>query len=289
MKKLLALTVAFALSLSAVGCGSTDNNTNSDTIDSASYRVGVGSYTTTSDSSPSVEGENGKGVVSTTYATVIFDENDVIRKVYIDEVQSKIYFDGNGQLVNRDTYSEIRSKRELGNEYGMKAASDIGKEWYEQINSLESWLVGKNIRDISDSVMNMGEYGTENDYAGNIADDAENAKDGIVDGAKDIVDGVVDGAKDILDGNNGNNDNTNTDGTNTAEGITNNTDSTTESNSDNMTGDTQTDSTPPAPDREDMNDTAEDKLDWEEDLKSSVTIDLTNIQRALQKAYANAR
>lgn len=289
MKKLLALTVALALSLSAVGCGSTDNNTNSDTIDNANYRVGVGSYTTASDSSPSVEGENGKGVVSTTYATVIFDENDVIRKVYIDEVQSKIYFDGNGQLVNKDAYSEIRSKRELGDEYGMKAASDIGKEWYEQINSLESWLVGKNIKEISDNVMNMSAYGTEDDYAGNIANDAKDAVDGVADGAKDIVDGVVDGAKDIIDGNNGENSGTAADGTNTAEGITNNTDSMADSNSDNMTGDTQTDSTPPAPDREDMNDMAEDNLDWEEDLKSSVTIDLTNIQRALQKAYANAR
>ena len=30
-------------------------------------------------------------------------------------------------------------------------------------------------------------------------------------------------------------------------------------------------------------------VNWEEDLKSSVTIDLTNIQRAVQKAYENAR
>jgi len=302
MKKLLALTAALALCLSAVACGSsTDNNSNSDTIDSASYRVGVGSYTTTEDSSPSVEGENGKGVVSTTYATVIFDNNDIIRKVYIDEVQSKIYFDVNGQLVNRDAYTDIRSKRELGDEYNMKPASDIGKEWYEQINSLESWLVGKNIREISDNVMKMGPYGTEDDYAnngenntgnnmGNSADNnTGNAAEGVMDGAKGIVDGVVDGARDILGGNNGENSNTNTEGTNTAEGITNSTDSISDSNSGNMTGDTQTDSTPPAPDREDINDMAEDNLDWEEDLKSSVTIDLTNIQRALHKAYINAR
>ncbi|MBE6895272.1 MAG: hypothetical protein E7483_06725 [Ruminococcaceae bacterium] len=297
MKKLLALTAVLAFCLSAVACGSsTDNNTNSDTIDSASYRVGVGSYTTTDDSSPSVEGENGKGVVSTTYATVIFDNNDIIRKVYIDEVQSKIYFDGNGQLVNRDAYNDIRSKRELGDEYNMKPASDIGKEWYEQINSLESWLVGKNIKEISDSVMNMGPYGTEDDYANNTSDSAENnaenntdnAAKNIADDARGIVDGVVDGARNIL-GRNGENSNTDTDSTNTAEGITNSTDNTDDNNSGNITGDTQTDSTPPAPDREDMNDMAEDYLDWEEDLKSSVTIDLTNIQRALQKAYANAR
>ena len=303
MKKFLALTALLAICLSAAGCTAkeNDNNTNSDMIDSTGYRVGVGSYTTTADSSPSVEGENGKGVVSTTYATVIFDENNIIQKVYIDEVQSKIYFDGNGQLVNSDSHKEIRSKRELGDEYGMKAASGIGKEWYEQINSLESWLVGKNIAEISDSVADMGSYGTDGDYADSIVNGAENAADGMaenaVDGAKSIINGIADGARNIMGGseNNARNSENNTSdgGTDTAEGITNDTAPLTDGNADNMTGDTQTDSTPPAPDRTDNNGNGTmngtNSLDWKEDLKSSVTIDLTNIQRALHKAYINAR
>ena len=304
MKKFLALTAVLAICLSAAGCTAKDNdkNTNSDMIDSTGYRVGIGSYTTTEDSAPSVEGENGKGVVSTTYATVVFDENNIIKKVYIDEVQSKIYFDGNGQLVNKDSYSEIRSKRELGNEYGMKAASGIGKEWFEQINSLENWLVGKNIAEISDGVMNMGSYGTNEDYADNIVNDAENAADGmangVADGAKSIINGIADGARNIMGGTGrtarNSENNTTTDGTNTAEGISNDTNSMADNNADNMTGDTQVDSTPPAPDRTDDNGNGTmtngtNALDWKEDLKSSVTIDLTNIQRALHKAYINAR
>lgn len=299
MKKFLALTAALAICLSSAGCtaNTNDNNTNSDMIDKASYRVGVGSYTTTEDSAPSVDGENGKGVVSTTYATVVFDENNIIKKVYIDEVESKIYFDGNGNIVNKDSYSDIRSKRELGNEYGMKAASGISKEWFEQINSLESWLAGKNISEISDGVMNMGSYGTNGNYADNIVNGAENAADGMVegavDGAKSIINGIADGARNIMGGNKARNgENTTTDSTNTAEGITNNTDSATDNG--NMTGDTQTDSTPPAPDRTDNNGNSTmtdgaNPLDWKEDLKASVTIDLTNIQRALHKAYINAR
>ena len=298
MKKFLALTAMLAICISYAGCSanSSDNNTNSDMIDSTNYRVGIGNYTTTEDSSPSVEGENGKSVVSTTYATVVFDENNIIKKVYIDEVQSKIYFDSNGQIVNKDN-NEIRSKRELGNEYGMKAASGIGKEWFEQVNSLENWLVGKNISEISEGVINMGGYGTNGDYADNIVNGAENTADGMVegavDGAKSIINGIADGARNIMDGRTARNseNNTSDNGTDTAEGITNDTNTVTDNNADNMTGDTQTDSTPSAPDRTDNSNTISDAsaLDWEEDLKSSVTIDLTNIQRALHKAYINAR
>ena len=242
----------------------------------------------TEDSSPSVEGENGKGVVSTTYATVIFDQNNIIRKVYIDEVESKIYFDSKGQLSDK-AENIVRSKRELGDSYGMKAASPIGKEWYEQINSLESWLVGRNIADISNGVINMDNYGADNNYSNDMAngnDSAGNMANNVADGAKNIVNGVVDGivngARDIV-GNN-----TTSDGTNTAEGITNNTES-------NITGDTQNNSTPSVNSGTDSdnsmnnNNTVDNALDWEEDLKASVTIDLTNIQRALHKAYMNAK
>ena len=38
-----------------------------------------------------------------------------------------------------------------------------------------------------------------------------------------------------------------------------------------------------------MNGSAAGNINWEEDLKSSVTIDLKNIQKAVQKAYENAR
>lgn len=298
MKRLLALAAAVALSLSMTACGADNDNNTTDTVDSTNYKVGIGSYTTTEDSASSVEGDNGRGVVSTTYATVIFDENDVIKKVYIDEVESKLYFDGQGQLDESRNNREVRSKRELGDEYGMKGASGIGKEWYEQINSLEDWLVGKNLREISDYVMNSGDYGTNSDYADSLGNEGENMADNAVndvaDGAKRIADGIMNGARNIM----GRNSNSNTDGTDTAEGITNNTDSSVAdgTNDYNSNGNTATsdenyinnnDADSNSADSTTNNNMA--GINWEEDLKSSVTIDLTNIQRALQKAYENAR
>lgn len=289
MKKLLALTVVMALALSASACAADNDNNPTDTVDSTGYKVGVGSYTTTVDSASSVEDSDGKAVVSTTYATVIFDANDIIRKVYIDEVESKVYFDATGSLNGERNKDTVASKRELGDAYGMKAASPIGKEWYQQVNSLEDYLVGKNIRDIHDYAMNLDSMG--NDYSGSIGSDdtnmgenmGENAAEGVVNGAKNIVNGIVDGARNIM-GRNGTSSAT-TDSTATADGITNDTNGMT-NGTDNVTNNTEgpvvdgatPESTPYA-----------GSVNWEEDLKSSVTIDMTNIQRALQKAYANAR
>ena len=290
MKKFLALAAALALSFSVTACSVDNDNNAADTIDRTTYKVGVGSYTTTEDSSSSVEDSSGKGIVSTTYATVIFDENDIIRKIYIDEVESKIYFDSKGHLDESKNNKVVRSKRELGDEYGMKAASNIGKEWYEQINSLEDYLVGKNIRNISDFVMNNGDYGTENDYANSLGNEnngenmAGNAINDAVDGAKNIADGIMNGARNIL-GRNGSSSDGN--GTSTAEGITDNTDgSVADGTNDYNSG---TDNTDGNMADNGTDGTSTGNINWEEDLKSSVTIDLKNIQKAVQKAYENAR
>lgn len=300
MKKFLALTAVVALFISAAGCGADMDNNPTDTVDSTGYKVGVGSYTTTEESHSSSGGDNGKGVVSTTYATVVFDENDIIKKVYIDEVETKIYFDAQGNLDEGRNNKEVRSKRELGDSYGMKAASGIGKEWYEQVNTLEDYLVGKNIRDISDYV-NNNHYGAENNYTdgtsdGNMGENmADNAINDVADGAKNIADGIMEGARNIL-GRNGSSSDTN--GTDTAEGITNNTDSsvadgTNDYNGNSATQDENYISNSTAGDGNTNttgnNNTNNGNINWEEDLKSGVTIDVTYIQRALQKAYENAR
>ena len=298
MKKISALIIAAALSLSLAACSSNpDNNSNSDTIDSATYRVGVGSYTVTEDSTSSLEGENGRGVVSTTYVTVIFDENNIIRKAYIDEVESKVYFDAYGQLVENSAYNDIRSKRELGDEYNMKPASSIGKEWYEQVNSIESWLVGKNIDDISNGVMNNGMYGN-NDYSDSVTGGVEGAVDGMMDGAESMIDGVVGGVESALDGTAAN-DGTNA-GNQTMSGATGSDSGSMSGSSGNMNGgaaDSSSNSGESGTDSNSENGASGNSsssgtngyINWEEDLKASATIDMTNMQIALQKAYRNAR
>ena len=111
------------------------------------YKVGTASYTHTNDSYGYTEGKNGRGAVTTTIVAAVFDSNGKIVRVSIDEVESKIGIDATGQLADF-TAGEVKSKKELGDAYGMKAYSSIGKEWYQQVETLEKWLEGKTANNI---------------------------------------------------------------------------------------------------------------------------------------------
>lgn len=50
--------------------------------------------------------------------------------------------DGKVSKVAIDETEKDTTKKTLGDDYGMKGKSGIGKEWYEQIASLEESLIG---------------------------------------------------------------------------------------------------------------------------------------------------
>lgn len=60
-------------------------------------------------------------------AVVTVDENGVIDSVFVDATYTK---DG-----------APTTKKALGNDYAMRVASPIGKEWFEQANALEAKVV----------------------------------------------------------------------------------------------------------------------------------------------------
>lgn len=78
------------------------------------------------------------------------DQGKKILDVKFDTAQCKINFDNKGALTTDPSIQQM-TKKELGDNYGMKKASGIGKEWYEQIAALEQWMKGKTV----DQVMAM--------------------------------------------------------------------------------------------------------------------------------------
>jgi len=86
--------------------------------------------------------------VDTTMSAAAFDEEGKVVQAVIDVLQTKIAFDAEGQITT-DKTAPIKSKKELGDAYGMKKASEIGKEWHEQIVELEKWMVGKTAAEIT--------------------------------------------------------------------------------------------------------------------------------------------
>ena len=58
---------------------------------------------------------------------------------------------------------DFQTKKELGDEYGMKAASGIGKEWFEQAAVMEEYLVGKTAKGVLEIAVDESEKPTDPD------------------------------------------------------------------------------------------------------------------------------
>ncbi len=72
-------------------------------------------------------------------SVVVTIENDEITKYTIDTLQGNR--SGDGTDVPYAWAWNTQSKKELGDDYNMASASDIGKEWYEQAEAIEAfWL-----------------------------------------------------------------------------------------------------------------------------------------------------
>ena len=103
---------------------------------------------TTAADSVSAGDEDGKGAVVSNIAAVTLDASGVITSCVLDAVQPSMTFDGNGQLTG-DIAAPVLSKNELGDDYGMKKASSIGKEWYEQAAAFAGYCVGKTVDEVT--------------------------------------------------------------------------------------------------------------------------------------------
>ncbi|MGN1120431.1 MAG: hypothetical protein ACI4Q4_08730 [Oscillospiraceae bacterium] len=94
------------------------------------------------------DGEDGVAAMYTSFAAVAVDADGKLAAVCYDEVQPKVTFDAAGEITS-DTAAEIKTKREKKDEYNMRGASAIGKEWFEQNQAFEDFVTGKTASEIS--------------------------------------------------------------------------------------------------------------------------------------------
>lgn len=95
----------------------------------------------------------------TTVAGVAFDAEGKIVKVILDVAQNKVpVVDGALQAPE-----EFKTKKELGTDYNMKAASGIGKEWDEQALFLEEYFVGMTVEELEGIPVDEDSYPTDED------------------------------------------------------------------------------------------------------------------------------
>ena len=83
----------------------------------------------------------------TFYSAVTTAADGKITSCVIDASQGSVNFDATG-TVTSDLTVAPPTKQELKDDYGMKAKSGIGKEWYEQANSFAAYVIGKTMDEV---------------------------------------------------------------------------------------------------------------------------------------------
>lgn len=98
---------------------------------------------------------------------VLVDEDGKILACDIDAAQTKISFSTEGKILT-DKSTVFKSKQDLGTEYGMGKASEIGKEWNEQANSFAAYVVGKTVDEVKGIAVNEEGVPTDEDLASSV-------------------------------------------------------------------------------------------------------------------------
>lgn len=89
------------------------------------------------------------------YGAVTFDKNGKVTSSIIDASQVNVTFSTEGKLTS-ELKDDFKTKLELGNDYNMKAASPIGKEWFEQSEGFSNYIKGKTAADVSGIALSEG-------------------------------------------------------------------------------------------------------------------------------------
>lgn len=103
--------------------------------------------------SASAGDKDGVAQAYTHYGVVTLDAEGKITSSIIDATQANVTFSKEGKITS-DINAAYPTKNEIGDGYGMRAASGIGKEWNEQARAFADYIVGKTINEVSGIAVN---------------------------------------------------------------------------------------------------------------------------------------
>lgn len=168
MKKVLAVVLCLTLVMVLfAGCGSNSESAATSSSAAASSAAPSSAAASSSAASSAADGavktglavltsvakstdageKDGLAQADSTIVAVTVDKDGKIVKCVIDAAQTKVNFSKEGKLLT-DLKSEFKTKDELGEGYGMKKASKIGKEWSEQAAAFANYVVGKTVDEV---------------------------------------------------------------------------------------------------------------------------------------------
>ncbi len=107
------------------------------------------------------DGEVGASAQIDTYMIAAsFDADGKIVAVTADTAQQRNSFNVDGTIASE---ANTMTKVEQGDDYGMAAASPIGKEYYEQMAGLEQYMIGKTVEEVKMMALDQSGYPTDTD------------------------------------------------------------------------------------------------------------------------------
>lgn len=174
MKKLLALLLVTIMAVALFAGCNADNTTDptatpSGTVEPStdvSVKTGLAIINSLVKSKDAGE-EEGLAEVDSTIVAVTVDNDGVIMDCVIDMVQTKVNFNASGEITTPlDT--EFLTKNDLGDEYGMKANSSIGKEWYEEAAALAAYVEGKTVEEVMSIAVDESGHATDADLTASV-------------------------------------------------------------------------------------------------------------------------
>ena len=171
MKKILAIGLAGVLAVGFAACSNgASEPANDNKEETATAKTGFAvtaslGHISHDESEETIE-------ISTVAAAVLVDADGKVITCQIDEAQTQPNLKENDGFVAEDA---LRTKKQKLEDYGMKSASPIQKEWYEQVDAFEKWTVGKTADQVTAGIGEDG-YPTDADlkagctiWAGNFA------------------------------------------------------------------------------------------------------------------------
>ena len=135
MKKLVALVLSALLVFGLVSLVAAETH-------------GLGMVTSIGSVADATAEKAGAAQVNTTVCSLALDDQGKILSVTWDVQQTKIQFSLEGKPVELPAPEKLLTKLEKGDAYGMKKASAIGKEWFEQIGAFAEYCVGKTVAEV---------------------------------------------------------------------------------------------------------------------------------------------
>ena len=159
MKKLICvlLSVLMLLSVAAfVGCDKTTDTettapetTTGETNEQTTVKLGLGVYTATPSVTDATEEKDGQGKVAITAAVITVDAEGKVVACELDTADLTVKYTAEGKAVANNGF---KTKYEQGADYNMVAYGGAAKEWFEQADAFETFVVGKSLVEIKAAV-----------------------------------------------------------------------------------------------------------------------------------------